>query len=46
MSFSRGSMRNRVIDGRKCQSSERKGILFQLLCITHTSIGKCVMKGS
>jgi hypothetical protein len=26
--FPRGSMRNGLIDGTKCQSSERKGIFF------------------
>ena len=30
----------------KCQSSERKGNLFQLLCIVHTTNGGCVMKRS
>jgi hypothetical protein len=33
--FQRGSMRNGLLDGRKCQSSEQKGNLFQLLCIAH-----------
>jgi hypothetical protein len=33
--FPRGSMRNGLIDGTKCQSSEQKGNLFQLLCIAH-----------
>jgi hypothetical protein len=33
--FPCGSMRNGLIDGTKCQSSERKGNLFQLLCIAH-----------
>jgi hypothetical protein len=33
--FPRVSMRNGLIDGTKCQSSERKGNLFRLLCIAH-----------
>jgi hypothetical protein len=37
-------MRNGLIDGTKCQSSERKGNLFQLLCIAHTTSGSAVMK--
>jgi hypothetical protein len=39
-------MRNGLIDGTKCQSSERKGNLFQLLCIAHTTIGSSIMKRS
>ena len=35
--FPRGSVRNGLIDGTKCQSSERKGNLFILMCITHTT---------
>ena len=42
--FPRGSMRNGLIDGTKCQSSERKGNLFRLLCIAHTSRGSSVLK--
>jgi hypothetical protein len=42
----RGSMRNGLIDGTKCQSSERKGNLFHLLCIAHTSSGGSVLKRS
>jgi hypothetical protein len=44
--FPRGSMRNGLIDGTKCQSSERKGNLFRLLCIAHTSSGGSVLKRS
>ena len=44
--FPRGSMRNGLIDGTKCQSSERKGNLFRLLCIAHTTIGSSIMKRS
>ncbi len=40
------SMRNGLIDGKKCQSSERKGNLFRLLCIAHTTNGSRVMKRS
>jgi hypothetical protein len=39
-------MRNGLIDGTKCQSSEQKGNLFRLLCIAHTTNGSCVMKKS
>jgi hypothetical protein len=39
-------MRNGLIDGTKCQSSEQKGSLFQLLCIAHTTNGRLVMKRS
>jgi hypothetical protein len=42
--FPRGSMRNGLIDGTRCQSSKRKGNLFQLLCIAHITNGSCVMK--
>jgi hypothetical protein len=44
--FLRGSMRNGLFDGTKCQSSERKGFFFQLLCIAHTTNGSRVMKRS
>ncbi len=44
--FSRGSLRNGLIDGTKCQSSEQKGNLFQLLCIALTTNGSHVMKRS
>jgi hypothetical protein len=44
--FLRGSMRNGLIGGTKCQSSEQKGNLFRLLCIAHTTTGSCVMKRS
>ena len=44
--FPRGSMRNGLIDGTKCQSSERKGNLFRLLCIAHTAVGSSIMKRS
>ena len=37
-------MRNGLIDGTKCQSSERKGNLFRLLCIAHTSKVSSVLK--
>jgi hypothetical protein len=39
-------MRNVLIDGTKCQSSEQKGNLFRLLCIAHTINGSRVMKRS
>jgi hypothetical protein len=37
--FPRGAMRNGIIDGTKCQSEERKGNLFLLLCIANTTKG-------
>ncbi len=42
--FPRGSLRNDLIDGAKCQSSERKGNLFQLLCIAHQTKARLVLK--
>ncbi len=44
--FPIGSMRNELIDGTKCQSSDRKGNLFCLLCICHTTKGQTVMQNS
>ena len=35
----RGSIRNGIIDDTKCQSEERKGNLFLLLCIANTTLG-------
>ena len=37
--FPRGAMRNGIIDGTKCQAEEKKGNLFLLLCIAHTTDG-------
>ena len=37
--YPRGSVRNGILDGTKCQSSERRGNLFRLLCIAHTAEG-------
>ncbi len=37
--FPRGANRNGLIDGTKCQASERKGNFFLLLCIAHTVDG-------
>ena len=42
--FPRGSMRNGIIDGTKCQSSERKGNLFRLMCIACTTKGRDILK--
>jgi hypothetical protein len=42
--FCRGSMWNGLIDGTKCQSSERKGNLFWLLCIAHQTKARLVLK--
>jgi hypothetical protein len=44
--FPRGSLRNGLIDGTKCQSLEQTGNLFRLLCISHTTNGSRVMKRS
>jgi len=37
--FPRGLLRNGIIDGTKIQSSKRRGNLFCLLCIAHTTDG-------
>ena len=37
--FPRGSIRNGIIDGTKIQSSERRGNLLRLLCISYTTEG-------
>ena len=42
--FPRGSMRNGLIDGTKCQSLESKGNLSRLLCIAYTTSGSAVLK--
>jgi hypothetical protein len=42
--FPHGSMQNGLIDGTKCQSSEREGNLFQLLCIAHQTEARLVLK--
>jgi hypothetical protein len=42
--FPQGSMRNRPIDGIKCQSSEQKGNLFRLLCIAHKTKARNVLQ--
>jgi hypothetical protein len=42
--FPRGSLRNGIIDGTKCQSEERKGNLFHLLCIANTTEGRNKLK--
>ncbi len=39
-------MRNGLINGTKCKSSEQNRNLFQLLCIAHKTNGSCVMKRS
>jgi hypothetical protein len=38
--FPRGCTRNGLIDGTKCQSSERKGNLFRLLIVAHRGHAK------
>ena len=35
----RGATRNGVVDGTKCQASERRGNFFSLTCIVHTADG-------
>lgn len=37
--FPRGATRNGIVDGTKCQASERRGNLFSLTCIAHTHDG-------
>jgi hypothetical protein len=37
--FPRGTTRNGIVDGTKCQASERRGNLFSLTCIAHTHDG-------
>jgi hypothetical protein len=37
--FPQGALRNGIIDSTKCQSEERKGNLFLLLCIANTTEG-------
>jgi hypothetical protein len=44
--FLQGSMRNGLIVGTKCQFSDKKGNLFQLLCIAHATNESLVMKRS
>ena len=38
--FPRGSVRNGILDWTKCQSSDQRGNLFQLLCLSFTTAGK------
>ena len=40
----RGSIRNGLIDTTRCQSSERKGNFFLLMCIAHTTAGSALLK--
>ena len=40
----RGSIRNGIIDTTRCQSSERRGNLFLLVCIAHTLSGAQLLK--
>ncbi len=39
----RGAAQNGIIDSTRCQSSERKGNLFMLLCIALTSDGELIL---
>ena len=40
----RGAIRSGLIETTRCQSSERKGNLFILLCIAHTSVGEMILR--
>ncbi len=42
--YSNNAIRNGIIDGTKCQSEERKGNLFLLLCIANTSEGSMKLR--
>ena len=44
--FPWGSMRNGIIDVNKCQSEERKGNLFLLLCIANSTEGSMKLQDS
>ncbi len=39
----RGATCNGIVDGTKCQSSERKGNLFLFMVIAHTTEGKNII---
>ena len=41
----RGATRNGVIDGTKCEASERRGNLFSLACISFTTEGLALKEG-
>ena len=40
----RGATRNGLIDSTRCQSSERKGNLFLLMCIANTVDGERILQ--
>ena len=42
--FPRGAVRSGLIDSTRCQSSERKGNFFILMCIAHTHEGSIILK--
>ena len=42
--FPRGSVRNGIVDGTKCQSEERVGNLFRMVCMAHTKKGRDALK--
>ena len=42
--FPRGAIRSGLIETTRCQSSERKGNLFLLLCIARTSAGELILR--
>ena len=41
----RGATRNGMLDGTKCQASERRGNLFSVACIAHTTSGRRLKEG-
>ncbi len=43
--FPRGATRNGIVDGTKCQASERRGNLFSLACISFTTDGLILKEG-
>jgi hypothetical protein len=42
--FPRGAARSGLIDTTRCQSSERKGNFFIMMCIAHTAAGELTLK--
>jgi hypothetical protein len=40
----RGAIRSGLVESTRCQLSERKGNLFILLCIAHTSVGEMILR--
>lgn len=42
--FPRGTTRSGIVGTTRCQSSERKGNLFLLLCVAHTADGRLILQ--